>query len=136
MNDDCLKLTTYFGERDQADSELLRQLGGRLRGRDAGHLEPRVHPGGEDADERRRRAAGAEPEDLPVLDQPERVLGEPRRAVVVCAHRPSATPARASASRAACTTRSGVKPNFVWSAFRGADAPNVRIPMISPAGPT
>ena len=34
-------------------------------------------------------------------------------------------PARARVSRAAATTRSGVNPNFVWSAFSGADAPNV-----------
>src|SRR5262249_6777771 len=44
--------------------------------------------------------------------------------------------ARASVSRAAATTRSGVTPTFVWSAFSGADAPNVRMPITSPSDPT
>src|SRR4030095_2953504 len=37
--------------------------------------------------------------------------------------------ARASVSRAPSTTRSCVNPNFVWSAFRGAEAPNVFMPI-------
>src|SRR5207302_6386604 len=44
--------------------------------------------------------------------------------------------ARASVSRAAATIRSGVNPNFVWSAFSGAEAPNVLMPITSPSGPT
>src|SRR5262249_13723839 len=44
--------------------------------------------------------------------------------------------ARASVSRAAVTTRSGVNPNFVCSAFSGAEAPNVFMPITSPSSPT
>src|SRR5262249_46405021 len=44
--------------------------------------------------------------------------------------------ARASVSRAAATTRSGVKPNFVWSAFSGAEARNGRMPITATSGPT
>ena len=40
-----------------------------------------------------------------------------------------------SCSRAASTTRSGVKPNFVSNAFNGALAPNVLIPMMAPVFP-
>src|SRR5438132_13680277 len=43
--------------------------------------------------------------------------------------------ARASVSRAAATIRSGVNPNFVCSAFSGAAAPNVLLPITSPSGP-
>src|SRR4029453_6035531 len=34
------------------------------------------------------------------------------------------------------TMRSGSKPNFTWSAFRGAEAPKVCMPMTRPALPT
>src|SRR4029077_4704799 len=50
------------------------------------------------------------------------------------AHRTAPRPA--SASRAACTRCSGVKPNLVWSCFSGADAPKVFMPTMRPAGPT
>src|SRR2546426_2198824 len=33
-------------------------------------------------------------------------------------------------------SRSGVNPNFVWSAFSGAEAPNVFMPITSPSDPT
>src|SRR5262249_49695600 len=39
-------------------------------------------------------------------------------------------------SLADATTRSGWKPNFSWSAFRGAEAPKVRMPITRPAPPT
>jgi hypothetical protein len=43
---------------------------------------------------------------------------------------------RASCSFAAATTRSGSKPNLVWSSLSGAEAPNVFMPMTRPVGPT
>src|SRR4029453_11130378 len=41
-----------------------------------------------------------------------------------------------SSSRAAAATRTCPNPNFSFSAFRGADAPNVFMPMTRPAPPT
>ena len=41
-----------------------------------------------------------------------------------------------SCSLAAATTRSGSKPNFLWSSLSGADAPNVFMPMTWPRSPT
>src|SRR5262249_20676933 len=43
---------------------------------------------------------------------------------------------RASVVRAAATTASGVNPNFFCSSLRGAEAPKVFMPMISPVLPT
>ena len=37
---------------------------------------------------------------------------------------------------AANTTWSGSKPKCFWSSFRGAEAPNVFMPMTTPDGPT
>src|SRR5262245_34354744 len=42
----------------------------------------------------------------------------------------------ASCSRAAITTWSGVKPNFVSNPLRGAEAPNVCMPTTAPRRPT
>src|SRR2546427_10676637 len=39
-------------------------------------------------------------------------------------------------SFAAATTRSGSKPNFLWSSLRGAEAPKVFIPITWPEVPT
>ena len=41
-----------------------------------------------------------------------------------------------SNSFAAATTWSGSKPNFLWSSFSGADAPNVFMPIMRPDLPT
>src|SRR5579863_9965668 len=41
-----------------------------------------------------------------------------------------------SCSFAAATNLSGSKPNFLCSSLRGAEAPNVFIPMTRPVGPT
>ena len=45
-------------------------------------------------------------------------------------------PARCTDALAAPTTLSTVNPNCCCSAFSGADAPNVRMPMTDPAAPT
>src|SRR5262249_9126380 len=44
--------------------------------------------------------------------------------------------ARATCSRAAARTRSGVKPNFFCSSLSGAEAPKGCMPMASPVVPT
>ena len=41
-----------------------------------------------------------------------------------------------SSSCASATTRSGSKPNFCWSAFSGAEAPKVCMPITRPSEPT
>src|SRR5207302_3646838 len=41
-----------------------------------------------------------------------------------------------SCSFAAAITRSGSKPNFLWSSLSGAEAPNVFMPMTRPDVPT
>ena len=43
---------------------------------------------------------------------------------------------RPNSSFAAATTRSGSKPNFLWSSLSGAEAPKVFMPMMWPEAPT
>src|SRR2546428_5239482 len=61
------------------------------------------------------------------------------RSAPCCPHRPprvrSAYPLP-NCALAAATTRSGSKPNFLWSSFNGAEAPNVFIPITEPDVPT
>src|SRR5438132_9982870 len=46
------------------------------------------------------------------------------------------TAALPNSSFAAATTRSGSKPNFLWSSLSGAEAPKVFMPMMWPEAPT
>jgi hypothetical protein len=52
------------------------------------------------------------------------------------AQRAQAGAAQASSSRATSTTCSGVNPNLCWTSFSGAEAPNVCMATMRPAGPT
>src|SRR5712692_5843308 len=85
---------------------------------------------------------------------PQRLVAGPEAARLACLHpvaqrgphrplelvrKPGVEPLHrrlASERRAASTTCSAVNPNFVWSSLRGAEAPNVCIPMTSPPAPT
>jgi hypothetical protein len=70
---------------------------------------------------RRRECAGVDPEEQRPVDP-----------VLLSVHAKGSIPSR----RGGPATCSGVKPNFFWSAFRGAEAPKVCMPILSPVGPT
>jgi hypothetical protein len=58
------------------------------------------------------------------------------RLAATCRNRPSCIYFRPSSSFATAATRCGSNPNFSSSAFSGADAPNVCMPMTRPFAPT
>lgn len=62
-------------EGGERDALALAGDAGRLRGRHAGHFEPRAHALTQQLDEGRGRAARADAEAHPVLDQGDRALG-------------------------------------------------------------